>query len=92
MVKSLEKIFPFEIFNLGGNGSIDLETYVNLIEKYLTKKAIKNYTEMQIGEMEVTFADTSKATKLLEFKPKTPIEEGIKTYITWFLNYYKEIA
>ena len=45
---------------------------------------------MQPGDVEVTFANTKKIEQLINFKPKTSIEVGVKKFISWFLNYTKQ--
>jgi len=48
------------------------------------KQANKNMMEMQLGDIPVTYADISKAKRLLDWEPKTSIEEGIKRFVEWF--------
>ncbi len=78
----------FEIFNLGESQTVELKYLIELIEKNLGKKAIIERHEMQPGDVPVTFADISKAKKLLNYNPNTKIEEGIRKFTEWF----KEIA
>jgi len=87
-ILALEKPFDYEIFNLGGKKSIKLIKFVELIEKYLNKKAIKNYISMPTGEVPETQADLSKAKKMLNFNPKINIETGVKNFIDWYLEYF----
>jgi len=88
-VKALDKVFDFEIFNLGADKSEDLERFVDLIEENLGKKAIKNYISMQKGEVIETRADLTKSRQLLGFEPKFNVEAGIKKFVDWYRNYYK---
>lgn len=90
-IKAIEKPFNCEIINLGSDTSVELERFIDLIEKYLNKKAIKNYTEMQKGEVLETKADLIKARKLLNFNPQISIEQGIKNFTDWYLDYHKNI-
>ena len=73
-----------EIFNLGGNRSIELIYLIELIEKALGKKAKKEMYPMQPGEVLETYADIEKSEKLLNYRPKVSIEEGIPLFIDWF--------
>jgi len=54
----------------------------------LGKKAIKKMMPMQKGDVAETFADISKAQKMLGFRPKTSVDEGIKKFINWYKKYY----
>ena len=77
------------IFNIGNNKPTELEYFISLIEKNLNKKAIKNYLDMQPGDVESTFANTKDLQDWINFKPSTSIDIGIKNFIGWYLSYYK---
>lgn len=87
-VAALDHPFPYEVINLGNSNTVKLEYFISLLEKELGKKAQKNMLSKQPGDMEITNADITKAKSLLEFEPKTNIEEGIKKFINWFKEYY----
>jgi UDP-glucuronate 4-epimerase len=78
----------FEIFNLGNNNPVKLLEFIEIIEKNLNKKAIKNFLPLQKGEVLETYADISKSKKLLNFSPKVSIEEGMEKFIKWYKDYY----
>ena len=78
-----------EIFNLGNNKSEKLMDVISIIEKKLNKKAIINYKPLQKGDMIETFADIDYSIKKLNFNPKTSLEEGIESLVTWFKDYYE---
>jgi UDP-glucuronate 4-epimerase len=82
------KISGFEIFNLGNNNPIELLKLIEIIEKNLNKKALKNMLPLQKGEVLKTYADISKSKKLLNFSPKVSIEEGMEKFIKWYKSYY----
>ena len=44
---------------------------------------------MQPGDVKTTYADTSRLTKLTQYKPSTPIKEGVKKFVDWYVEYYK---
>jgi UDP-glucuronate 4-epimerase len=77
----------FEIFNLGNSNSITLNYLINLIENKLGKTAIKNYTNLQRGDVFNTFADITKAKRLLNYNPSIPIEKGIDLFVNWYYLY-----
>ncbi|MDP2812428.1 MAG: GDP-mannose 4,6-dehydratase [bacterium] len=89
IISSLEKSYPYEIFNLGNNQPIELEYFIETLEKHLGKKAKKELLPMQAGDVVETFADIDKSKEKLNFLPKTSIEEGIKKFLDWYKEYYK---
>ena len=84
IILALEKEFDFEIINLGNNNPIQLRELIALIERKVGKKAEQKRMAEQAGDVPLTFADISKAKKLLGWQPETPIEEGIKEFVKWF--------
>lgn len=75
----------FEIVNIGGAHTIEVNTLIAIIEKKLGKKAIVRYGEVAPGDVPVTSADVSKAARLFGFSPKVDIERGISRYVDWYL-------
>ena len=80
---------PYKIFNIGNSKPVELLYFVELIEKELGIKGIKNLMPIQAGDVEETAANTDLFEKWVDFKPYTPIEIGIKRFIKWFIEYYK---
>lgn len=87
-INALEKSYSYEIFNLGNNKPVRLEYFIECIEKELGKKAKKKYLPLQPGDMLETYADIERSTKMLDYYPKTSVEEGIKKFINWYKSYY----
>lgn len=73
----------YEIINLGGGSPVTLNEMIETIEKILGKKALINRLPMQLGDVNKTVSDITKAKKLLGYCPKTTFEEGIKKFIKW---------
>jgi UDP-glucuronate 4-epimerase len=73
----------FEIFNLGESQTVELKSLIELLEENLGKKAIVHQKPLQAGDVPQTFADISKARKLLGYNPQTKIDEGIKQFADW---------
>lgn len=76
----------YEIINLGNNHPVKLKTLITTIEKAVNKKAIIINEPMQPGDVEITYADISKAKRLLNYEPKTSFEDGIKKFVEWYLK------
>ncbi len=74
----------YEIINLGESRTTSLTSLVSLLEIALGKKAKCRFLPEQPGDVPVTYADISKATRLLGYQPSTPIEEGIRKFVSWF--------
>jgi len=87
---SLDKNFKFEIINLGNSNPVKLNYLIKLIEKNLGKKANIIRKEEQEGDVPRTYADISKAKKLLGWQPKIKIEEGIKRFVEWYKNNHEK--
>jgi UDP-glucuronate 4-epimerase len=83
-----EIINEYKIFNIGGEHPVNLLYFISLLEKQLGKEAIKVFKEMQPGDVKKTYADSSELAKFINYKPETPIEEGLKKFIEWFKEYY----
>lgn len=77
---------PFEIINLGGGSPVTLKEMISTIEETLDKKAEIKQLPMQMGDVNKTVSDITKAKKLLNYNPKTTFREGIKKFIKWRIN------
>lgn len=86
VVRSIYTPSKYEIINLGGSKTIDVNSLIALIEKSLGKKAKVKYSNPVPGDVPLTYADVSKAKRLLGFDPKVRIEEGVERYAKWFLQ------
>jgi UDP-glucuronate 4-epimerase len=73
-----------EVFNLGNSQTVSLNKFISTIEKITGKTANINQHPMQPGDVSHTYADTTKAKKLLGYNPKTSIEEGMERFIDWY--------
>jgi UDP-glucuronate 4-epimerase len=81
-----------EIFNLGESETTELRRLVELIEENLGMKAMIDRQPMQPGDVPITFADISKARKLLNYDPKTRVESGIPKFVEWFRANRQELG
>jgi UDP-glucuronate 4-epimerase len=74
----------FEVINLGDSNKVTLKELVCIIEESIGKKAKLEFLPNQKGDVPVTYADISKAEKLVGYKPKINIEDGIKLFMEWY--------
>ena len=86
IMNAIETVEGYEIINLGESKTISTKDLIDVIESKLGKKAFRTQVEMQPGDVNVTYADISKAEKILNYKPKTTIEEGISKFVDWYLT------
>ena len=74
----------YEIFNLGESRTVNLKEMVTTLEKEIGKKAKLKVLPMQPGDVQRTYADITKAQKILGYQPTTAFEDGIKQFIQWY--------
>ena len=86
IIAALEGNINFEIINLGGSNPVDLKTFISILEKHIGKKAKIKKLPDQKGDVPITYADISKAERILGYKPKVSIEEGIKKMVEWYVD------
>lgn len=75
----------YEVFNLGNNQTVSLSEMVSTLEEIFEKKAIIKTLPEQDGDVPITYADITKACKLLNYSPKTTFRQGIINYKNWLL-------
>ena len=83
---------PYDIFNLGNSSPVSLLTLVRTIEEIVGRKAIIEWLPEQPGDVPITFADISKARRLLGYAPATPLAEGIRKFVDWHLHRHSSLA
>ena len=74
----------YEILNLGNNSPVSLKQMIETIGKTLGVEPKIEQLPMQPGDVEITFADITKAQNLIGYNPKTTFEEGIKKFTDWY--------
>lgn len=76
----------YDIFNLGGSETTDVNTLVDLISRAMKMPASKQYLPDQPGDVDRTYADITKAKEVLGYEPKVKIEDGIARYVDWVMH------
>lgn len=79
---------PYRIYNIGNNNPVELNYFVEVLEKAIGRKAIKEYLPMQPGDVPATYANVDALVRDVDFKPATPIEVGIERFVKWYREYY----
>ncbi len=75
---------PFEVFNLGNSSPVKLNELIAALERATGKKAIREQKPLQPGDVPLTWADVSKAGRLLGYAPLTPLEKGLAKFVAWY--------
>jgi len=84
ILSAIDNPFDYEIINLGNSNPVKVNDLVALLEKYLGKKANVISVPRPPGDVSRTFADVSKAKKLLDWEPNISFEDGIREFVDWF--------
>ena len=81
---------PYRLYNIGNQQPVELMDYIGAIEDCLGKKAEKNLLPLQAGDVPDTWADTEALVNDVGYQPSTPIEVGVKNFVEWYLEFYKD--
>lgn len=81
---------PYRIYNIGNQQPVELMRYIEVIEECVGKKAEKNLLPLQPGDVPDTWADTEDLVADVDYRPNTPIETGVRNFVDWYLDYYRE--
>ena len=84
VVKAIDTPFKYEIFNLGGHHTTSLRALIDLIALHTGKTPLIDRQSCQPGDVGITCADISKATRMLGYSPRFSIESGIANFVDWF--------
>lgn len=79
---------PYAIYNIGNNKPVELLYFIETIEKITSKKAKKNFCEMQLGDVKETYANIDNLISLINYQPQISIEKGLEYFIAWYKKYY----
>ena len=84
-IKALKRV-GYKVINLGGNSPHDINAMIRLIEKYLGKKARVRQFAFHKTDIKATWADVSRARKILKWSSRVPLDEGIRRTVAWYLE------
>lgn len=79
----------FNTYNIGNNEPEELDYFIEVLERECGKKANKEYLPMQMGDVPVTYADISKLSSAIGFRPQVSLEKGLHKFVSWFKKYHK---
>lgn len=79
---------PWRVYNIGNNSPVELMDYIAALEKALGRKAEMEMLPLQPGDVPDTYADVSDLVEQFNYKPSTPVEQGIANFVTWYRDYF----
>ena len=79
---------PFRIVNIGNSDKVRLLDFVEAIEDEIGLKALRNYMDMQPGDVPATWADASLLEALTGYAPRTDFRTGVRNFVAWYREYY----
>lgn len=80
---------PYRIYNIGNSNPVNLMEFIETVEKYTGKTAIKEMMPMQPGDVPRTYADVTDLYNKINFKPETTLDQGIKNFVEWYKEFYQ---
>lgn len=86
---SLSPVAPYRIVNIGNGEPVQLMAFIEAIEAALGKTAIKNFMDMQPGDVPATWADGALLKSLTGYAPQTDVQTGVKAFVDWYRSYYE---
>lgn len=80
---------PYRLYNIGNQHPVELLRYIEVLEDCLGRTADKNLLPMQAGDVPDTWADVEDLARDVGYRPTTPVEQGVRNFVDWYLDYYK---
>ena len=80
---------PYRVYNIGNNQPVELMRYIRVLEDALGRKADLDLLPMQEGDVPATYANVDALQNDVGFRPRTPVEEGVRRFVEWYKDYYR---
>jgi UDP-glucuronate 4-epimerase len=80
---------PYRLYNIGNQRPVELMRYIEVLEECLGRKAQKNLLPLQQGDVPDTWADVEDLVTDVGYRPSTPVEQGVRAFVDWYVDYYK---
>jgi UDP-glucuronate 4-epimerase len=78
---------PYRLFNIGAEEQVELLRYIEVLEECLGRKAIMEMLPLQPGDVPDTVADVSELQRIVGYKPRVTVEEGVRRFVEWYRGY-----
>lgn len=86
---SVSPVAPWRVVNIAGGERVPLMTFIRSIEESLGMDATKKMLPMQPGDVTDTLASPELLLRLTDFKPTTPIDQGVNSFVEWYREYHR---
>ncbi|RUO30341.1 NAD-dependent epimerase [Aliidiomarina soli] len=80
---------PYKVYNIGNNNPVKLMDFISAIEKAIGKEIPKKLMPLQAGDVPATYADVTDLVEDMDYKPATPVQEGIDKFVAWYREFFK---
>jgi UDP-glucuronate 4-epimerase len=80
---------PYKVYNIGNNKPVELLYFIEVLEKSIGKKSVRNFLPLQDGDVHETYADIDDLMNDVDFRPLVPIEAGVESFVSWYKEYYR---
>jgi UDP-glucuronate 4-epimerase len=85
---SLSNVAPYRVVNIGGGTPVKLIDFIDEIERCLGVPVKKRFMEMQQGDVPSTFASADLLEQITDYRPSTPVSEGVGRFLAWYRGHY----
>jgi UDP-glucuronate 4-epimerase len=82
-------VAPYRLYNIGNERSVELLRYIEVLEHCLGRKALMEMLPLQAGDVPDTEADIRALVADMDYRPRVDVEEGVRNFVRWYLQYYK---
>ena len=80
---------PYKVYNIGNNNPVRLMDFIKAIENALGTEIEKEMLPLQAGDVPETYANVDDLVENLDYKPATPVQEGIDNFVAWYREFFK---
>ena len=80
---------PWRVYNIGNNKPVEVLEVLRLLEEAIGKKTKRELFPMQPGDVPTTYADIDDLVREVDFRPATPIADGISRFVEWYRSYHR---
>ena len=84
---SLSPVAPWRVVNIGNSDKVRLTDFIDALEAALGQKAVRNYMEMQQGDVPATWADATLLRRLTGYAPRTDVGDGLARFAAWWRDW-----
>jgi UDP-glucuronate 4-epimerase len=81
---------PYRLYNIGNHSPVELLRYIEVLEDCLGRKAEMNLLPLQPGDVPDSFADVQALRRDTGYAPSTPVETGVRNFVSWYRDYYRQ--